>query len=790
MKYHLIEQYFSRLRSDIKAASIKRYLSRGFSLRFARRYYYFMASTEEPPLKKIRHDLLDKSYDQALDISGDGKDKGIVEQDVGISQYLGDHSGFRGVLKQRYTDFLVNEIALDGNVLHVQHVPVQAEPKSKEVENTFLDSRFDTEAKSSLALVIGEECIQAIEKVLTGESESCDTPTTINDKDRRSTIHNLTRKAFGGVIETHKTESNNIVFSRGTKTKLKKEISIDETAENKLKEYFGESCITRLREIISTGGSYQTELPIDDKDERGIIHRLIREAYHSSLDSKTLDSNCLEFKRASQSNNPRKRGGKHNNSQSKSNINNVDKIVLDRAGARSQFTRFTIYKENKETMEVCRLIAKFLRKQPKSVGVAGTKDRRGVTVQRAFIHQTPVERLVSLNRAFRDIVLCDFEYSDSRLKLGDLKGNEFYITIRNIKGDGPVEEKANKSLESLKTTGFINYYGMQRFGTHSVSTHSIGIYLLKKDWAGVIKVLLQPQILAIPESKAAREQYARDPGNPQAALDLMPRSCSAEHAVLRGLVRSSTDMLGAIMNIPRNLRLMYVHAYQSYVWNCVVSERIRLFGTGIVPGDLVIDNQEATQAVAQDNEDSEFEEDIIDSRDNQFIRARPITEAEITSGLFTIYDIVMPTPGFDVVYPENKELRSVYEAVMSRDSLDPYDMRRSVKEFSLSGSYRHILSKPESVEWWFRNYNDPVQQMVRTDIDIINSPEHSRVYSQDEITSGDNLGLVLRLKLGSSQYATMALREVMKIETSRRGDMLDVRIVPRPNSAESTNNDI
>jgi len=38
--------------------------------------------------------------------------------------------------------------------------------------------------------------------------------------------------------------------------------------------------------------------------------------------------------------------------------------------------------------------------------------------------------------------------------------------------------------------------------------------------------------------------------------------------------------------IPRNMRLMYVHAYQSYVWNTVVSRRVREFGLVPRPGDL------------------------------------------------------------------------------------------------------------------------------------------------------------------------------------------------------------
>lgn len=42
------------------------------------------------------------------------------------------------------------------------------------------------------------------------------------------------------------------------------------------------------------------------------------------------------------------------------------------------------------------------------------------------------------------------------------------------------------------------------------------------------------------------------------------------------------------LQIPRNNRLMYIHSYQSYVWNNMVSKRIEEYGLTPVPGDLVL----------------------------------------------------------------------------------------------------------------------------------------------------------------------------------------------------------
>lgn len=56
--------------------------------------------------------------------------------------------------------------------------------------------------------------------------------------------------------------------------------------------------------------------------------------------------------------------------------------------------------------------------------------------------------------------------------------NEFFY-FRNIKGS---DEEISIGLEMLKTHGFINYYGLQRFGSSIVSpTYVVGKSLARGD---------------------------------------------------------------------------------------------------------------------------------------------------------------------------------------------------------------------------------------------------------------------------------------------------------------------
>lgn len=60
----------------------------------------------------------------------------------------------------------------------------------------------------------------------------------------------------------------------------------------------------------------------------------------------------------------------------------------------------------------------------------------------------------------------------------------------------------------------------------------------------------------------------------QGCLAALPHHLLGERAVLGALARSGPSAwAAALLAVPRTLRMMYLHAWQSYVWNAAASHR-------------------------------------------------------------------------------------------------------------------------------------------------------------------------------------------------------------------------
>jgi len=252
-----------------------------------------------------------------------------------------------------------------------------------------------------------------------------------------------------------------------------------------------------------------------------------------------------------------------------SNATNSDKICDD---AEMEYLHFTLQKRNWDTLRAIREISKRLKISRKRFGFAGTKDKRAVTTQRVSVWRKTIHDLEKIR--ITDIVLRDFKYRNERINLGDLWGNRFTIRIRNIDLEhDEIVDRISRIINELD--GKIpNFFGPQRFGTTRPITHLVGKEILKGNFERAVMLYIAE--VFDEESRESRDARAilKENMDFKSALRKFPKYLGYEKAMLNFLVRNSNDFIGALRRLPKRLRMMFIHAYQSYIFNKSLSRYI------------------------------------------------------------------------------------------------------------------------------------------------------------------------------------------------------------------------
>ncbi|EDU43379.1 conserved hypothetical protein [Pyrenophora tritici-repentis Pt-1C-BFP] len=691
-----------------------------------------------------------------------------LEREVraGITEYVcPDNLGFKGVLKQRYTDFLVNEIGLDGQVLHLTSTAVEEQRKVD--QGTDVANGADKEASKSAVIEEQKQDADAYDTGLGGEVklQVAAKPTPQPQLETAEPIE----EPVASQPETQKEDSE------------KEKLADDD--RNTLHSIFGEQTTDEIIKLVRQVRRRESKKakdfkavispPITDKDMRTKAHQSLRRIFPNLLESAMESDQTIRIKAtppAERKNKKGKGGGRDREDHSRR------RGGLDWEELGGEYLHFNLYKENKDTMEVVGFLGSKLNCGTKGFGFAGTKDRRACTVQRVCVKRQTAQRMQNFNKMLFNACVGNFEYRHHDLKLGDLMGNEFTITLRDCHFQG---EQGLTFEERLKLADNVIGKAITDF-SQKVSQDD--------------------------RNRAKALHIWKTKGSGSEALDFLPRKFTAERNIIQHLSSRNSksgrydrkaDWQGALMTIPRTLRLMYVHAYQSLVWNTVAGKRWTMYGDRVVEGDLVLVNEHRDKELsntATAKVDTTIDQDgemIINPSGTEnanapeadFERARPLTAAEAASGQYTIWDIVLPQPGFDIEYPQN-EIGTFYKKFMGSEKgggLDPYKMRRQWREVSLSGGYRKFLAKPLGpLTYALHDYTKPDEQFVETDLQRLGKERDVSGRKGEEgaaVEDGDGdmedgkekdeeqekkIAVVLKLQLASSQYATMALRELMK----------------------------
>ncbi len=208
----------------------------------------------------------------------------------------------------------------------------------------------------------------------------------------------------------------------------------------------------------------------------------------------------------------------------------VKEIVSKKPIGEGEYTWFTLKKKNWELFKVLDLLAKKCGVSTNRFSYVGLKDKNAVTYQTVSAWRVSEEVLKKIQ--IKDVELSNLDKNNRRIETKDLKGNRFEIVVRDLfKKD---IRGLDKRIEKLKR-GVVNLFDEQRFGL-TKKNHLIGKYLVKKDF------------------EAAVNLFVKNKGQ-------------WENKVLEYLGKNPNDFQGALECLPKNLKMLFVNSYQSYLWN-------------------------------------------------------------------------------------------------------------------------------------------------------------------------------------------------------------------------------
>jgi tRNA pseudouridine13 synthase len=193
--------------------------------------------------------------------------------------------------------------------------------------------------------------------------------------------------------------------------------------------------------------------------------------------------------------------------------------------------------------------------------------------------------------------------------LGDLLGNRFRITIRDLACPEPGATLARITEETMQQKGVPNYFGVQRFGETRPVTHKVGEALARGKIEEAVYIYLALPFSGEPErTREARERLWVSRDIPSALKDF-PEYLHHELAMLNYLAEHPGDYAHSFDVLSVNLKRLFVHAYQSYLFNKILSHRLdaKLELDRAVEGDVVcfakegLPDMDRQQAVTVEN---------------------------------------------------------------------------------------------------------------------------------------------------------------------------------------------
>jgi len=223
-----------------------------------------------------------------------------------------------------------------------------------------------------------------------------------------------------------------------------------------------------------------------------------------------------------------------------------------------------------EQHELAEAVARRLGLPRRAIAWSGTKDRRAVSERLFSYRGRPPTSELSLP----NVTVIDAYTAREPLVLGRHYANSFEIHVGELADPPSALATYQRIDQELRHLGGIpNFFGTQRFGEVRPVTHEVGRWIVRGDLPRAVDAYL----IDLPATavEGAGDIARRDFGvhrDPVRALAEFPHEYRFERSILERLARGDNPAR-ALRALPYELRRLFVHAYQAYLFNRYLSAR-------------------------------------------------------------------------------------------------------------------------------------------------------------------------------------------------------------------------
>ena len=346
------------------------------------------------------------------------------------------------------------------------------------------------------------------------------------------------------------------------------------------------------------------------------------------------------------------------------------------------FLVFRLRKSEWDTFDLLDLLARRLGVPKSDISVGGIKDRFGQTEQLVSVRSPGGDRSVRwedrLQDRFQDrsrdrnFALEFAGYSPEPITARSIRGNRFTITLRDL--DPKLIPQYRRRAEGIQRCGVPNYYDEQRFGSARHGKGFMGKELFLGRRKQALRLYFEPSRHDDRKTRLLKTCVSQAWGHWDQCLPL----AFGEYRTVLGYLKDHPGAYRqALIRIDRRYLVFVLNAYQSYLFNEVLTGRL------------------AELAVAHG----------LGMNHYTYRWGTFLFYEQLPAALFkSLTRTNLPVPGYDSDLGD-AESRRVVERVLEREGIVLADLRvRQLPRISVHGIERPMLLLPEDF-----SLSDPVE---------------------------------------------------------------------------------